>query len=854
MKTAVNKVPAFRLGWVGTTTMAIGLTATVVAPAHAELDPHQVDTAVEKAVAFLKSQQKPDGSWEAGPKPKPVTHVWGGETAIITYALLAAGENPQDPAIKKAIEWLEGEDLHGTYAVGLRSQVWNLLPVIARTKPVIAGRERDKEFVLYSRGLKGPGLGFYGYQYGTDDGLSFGAAKAPLSHAGSGGGDRSNSQYGVLGAWALEQAGAEIPNSYWLEEDTAWKKDQNADGGWGYGGKGTAQGSTATMTAAGVATLFITQDYVMRANSHQFDACKGGVSNKNIEDGLEWMDKHAVAALNGPPYGLYGIERIGVASGRKYFGIHDWYKVGAERIVKIQNAAGSWGTLHDTCFCLLFLVRGRAPVMMNKLIYEPASKTQVDPWNERPRDTANLTKWMARHSLENFLNWQIVNLKVSVDELHDAPILYVSGSQELLLSNQDIDKLRLFVEQGGMIMGNADCGSPTFAASFRKLGQRLFPKYEMRKLPPSHLIFKEQYDASKWKGHPIVEGVSNGIRELMILIPTADPAHSWQLESTKTKEELFQLAGNIFLYATGRENLEHKGETYIVHEIGAPSKHVIKVARIQLGDNWDPEPGAWRRLAAVLHNQRKVELAVDPVKLGAGQLAGYKVAHLTGTTRLKFSDADAAEIKEFVTKGGTLIVDAAGGSSDFADGADAALKQTFGAQAGGGLETTLPPDHLLFSTEGAKVDPVSYRLYARKLLVGKLRDPRIRAITMEKNRIGVFFSREDLVAAMVGEPVDGVLGYSPKTATQLVSNMVMYADLGGVVVLPPATKPSTQPTTRSTTRPAIPTTAPAPVAPPVVPPVVAPTPAPAPAVSPAPAPAAPPAPAPAAPPAPAPAK
>ena len=59
--------------------------------------------------------------------------------------------------------------------------------------------------------------------------------------------------------------------------------------------------------------------------------------------------------------------------------------------------------------------------------------------------------------------------------------------------------------------------------------------------------------------------MSNGVRELMILIPDADLGRAWQTESTKIREEAFQLAGNIFLYATGKENLEHKGDTYIVH-------------------------------------------------------------------------------------------------------------------------------------------------------------------------------------------------------------------------------------------------------------------------------------------------
>src|SRR6185437_10449718 len=107
-------------------------------------------------------------------------------------------------------------------------------------------------------------------------------------------------------------------------------------------------------------------------------------------------------------------------------------------------------------------------------------------------------------------------LKVSVDELHDAPILYISGSQELVLSNQDIEKLRQFVEQGGMILGNADCNNKQFVQSFQKLGTKLFPKYEFRKLSANHPIFDEQYHAVKWKKHPTVLGLSNGIREMIL--------------------------------------------------------------------------------------------------------------------------------------------------------------------------------------------------------------------------------------------------------------------------------------------------------------------------------------------------
>jgi hypothetical protein len=752
--------------------------------------PDEVDAAIAKAVHSLMAQQK-DGNWETMAKPKPPKDrgysedaKWGGETAIATYALLAAGQNSQDPPMQAAIKWLDTADIYGTYAVGLRSQVWLLIPEAMRTKDkaVMAKRDRDCEWVQASRIHGGNNKGFYWYSYGGETSGSLGASQMPIDPKGppdSSAFDRSNSQYGVLGAWALEQAGCEIPVSYWKEEDEAWTKAQHPDGGWNYtnGGKGDQPGTTYTMTAAGVATLFITQDYMLRANARQWEACKGGVSNSHIDRGLIYMDKHIDEALNGGKtgwfyYGLYGIERIGVASGRKYFGTVDWFQRGAESLVRSQAGDGSWNnSVHDTCFGLLFLVRGRAPVMFNKLMYENTDKNQSDPWNERPRDAANLAKWMGHRSIEGFFNWQIVNLKVPVEELHDAPILYITGSEALTLSDKDTDKLRLFVQQGGIILGNADCGSKAFSSSFVKLGHTLFPKYEFRRLPVNHPIYvNEQYSAGKWKVKPAVEGLTNGVRELMLLVPDADPSRAWQTESTKTREEAFQLAGNIFLYSVDKENLHAKGRTHLIFPDG-PAGRVIKLARLEVGDNPDPEPGAWVRQAAVMHNTQHVDVVPTMVKLGEGKLAEYKVAHLTGTSKVILSAAQRTEIKDYVTKGGTLIIDAAGGSSEFADSIEQELKTIFGADASG-LDKPLTLQDALYAEP--KIEKVIYRPYARKTITGSTHDPRIRAITVG-GRVGVYYSREDITGGLVGQAVDGVLGYEPKTASQLMTNLVMSA-------------------------------------------------------------------------------
>lgn len=144
--------------------------------------------------------------------------------------------------------------------------------------------------------------------------------------------DHSVSQYGVLGMWPLEQAGAKIPPEFWQISEDVWKRDHGADGSWLYEIAKPApnKGGSFTMTAAGVATLFITQDYL---HSNEGLTPKGNITNPAIEKGLAWISKNINAVSGGNTYALYGVERIGVASGLKYFGDVDWFAMGARTLV-----------------------------------------------------------------------------------------------------------------------------------------------------------------------------------------------------------------------------------------------------------------------------------------------------------------------------------------------------------------------------------------------------------------------------------------------------------------------------------------------------------------------------------------
>ena len=307
-------------------------------------------------------------------------------------------------------------------------------------------------------------------------------------------------------------------------------------------------------------------------------------------------------------------------------------------------------------------------------------------------------------------------------------------------------------------------------------------------MPAGHLIFNgEQYLAKKWRSHPRVIAMTNGVRELLILLPDGDAGRAWQSEDSKTRPEFFELGADIFLYATDRQNLFFKADPYVVVPTSALASKTVKIARIQTDGNWDPEPGGWARLAAIFHNTRSTQLDLEPVKLGSGKLADYSIAHLTGTTKVTFSIAQRQEVKDFVTKGGTLIIDAAGGDAEFANSIEADLRSIFGKDADAGLARPLPMDAPVFSA-GDKIAAVGYRVYATRTL-GNLKAARLCGIAVG-GRIGVFYSREDISGGLVGENVDGIIGYNPASATQLMSNMITFAEPGYSAANAPTARPS----------------------------------------------------------------
>jgi len=751
----------------------------------------QISASITKSVAWIYQQQNEFGTWEADQEPAGSQRdlvdqgQFGFKTALAVRTLIAAGENERDPRIQKAVDFLVSSNkITGVYAIGMRAFV---LPSLDPTPVIHQQMADDLRTLVSAMHARGRTHGLYSFRTDYTD-----YPNEP-EYA-----DHSVSFYGAMGVKALADAGLEVPPDYWLAVQHAWRTQQMKDGSWVFDISPTAkQEKTMAMTAAGVAVLYAMDDELAALKPAD---CRPLPADRYIDPGLTWIDSnfdqsrepHDIGGVTLRNYALYAIARIGIVSGRKYFGNRDWYQDGARMLLSSQTVGGGWENLPDTCFAVLFLTRGRNPVLFNKLQYEiippqrptarqgaarrgpapppPSGPPKAANWNLRPRDMSSLSEWIGRQSEREF-NWQTVDLKGSVDELHDSSILYIAGNQPLNLTMPDRDKIKRFIEEGGTVVGNADCANRDFSDGFRKLGQQMFPAYEFRVAPRDSVIFTgEQYRATRWKPQPRLMELNNGARDLMLLVPDDDPARFFQLHQVGGRQSLYELMSDICFYTVDQDAMRFKGETYMIRpDPGAHVKTKVKIARLQYDGNWNPEPGGWTRLAAFMHNTRGIDLTVQTVRPGDGKLdKSFKVAHLTGTAMFHLSEAAEAEIRQYIEQGGTVVIDAAGGSSNFDTAAQAEIKAIVPDPS----PDLLPSDHGVFSA-GERLRRALYRRYAR-IRIGETDEFRLQGLDLH-GRTALFYSAEDLTEGLVGQPIDGIYGYSPQIATSLMANIVTFA-------------------------------------------------------------------------------
>ncbi len=725
----------------------------------------QVGQTIEKIKRFLYSEQgKGDfapGAWN-DPKPGKGHEnegQYGGMTALVTLALLVSGESHQKPELAAALEFLREipeEQFIGTYARGIRSAVWGQLP-----DAYLPFLEADGLWLIDTAAKHKRGL--FDYLQGYSSRV-----------------DHSVAQYGVLGLWEAAKRGGKIPDGIWKKIGDHFVASQNPDGGWNYGG-GKDSPSYGSMSAAGLASIFIVQQRLHRDDN---------VPNKELNDaivkGLEWFDKNFTAQTNPGKggwhmYYLYGVERIGLAAGFKYFNKLDWYQEGARVIIKRAGSNGNAGGLAESAFALMFLSRGRYPTWISKLQVPGIN------WNNRPMDLHFLSDYLSDYR-EAELNWQVVHIDTDPTDWINAPLLYIASDDELNLTDEQKANLRRYIDFGGTLFFTPDNGSERFLKSAQNLLKEMYPDYTVGKLADDDPVLEVQNPLERGAAQPLM-AMSNGVRNLAY-IATRDWAFDFQTDKTPGKSPPWLLMTNIWAMVTNRGMLPNRLERRFVHRQPGEPRGLTTIARLQYEGNFDPEPGAWAVVGNNLFNRAGTLLEATPIKIADLPASSFKLAHLAGVGEVTLSDADLQALQQFTQQGGTLLVETVGGRGNFTQGVERQLTTKFG-----GAAIPLAATDQLVSGEnlpggpGSSARRVTYRRYAVVNMALGTR-PRLAAlIDPASQRPLVVFSGEDLSLGAIGAHHWNIAGYEHESALNIMTNFALLAAPGPVPAPEPAPEP-----------------------------------------------------------------
>jgi hypothetical protein len=782
----------------------------------------KVRKGIDKGVAFLKSQRNGQGNWE-GLVLTYLADMDGGTTALVTLALLNCGVKPEDPSIARALEYLHGLPPRKTYVVALQNLVF-LETRKEKYKPRI---QENADWLI-------------------NNAINRTRGRDGWSYPGNSVADNSNTQYALLGLYAAKQAGAKIDDDVWKGIQEYYNRHQRKPaptlGYWTYHNANFGGGDepSFSMTVAGVCGLIIA-GMGLDQSEQQLDETTGvakncGLYSENtgVARGMNWIAaKFSFESPKSTFYNVYGLERLGRLSGQRWVGKYDWYREGCEfllgkgREAGLQNENGSiskgkgidGAEVLTTAFALLFLSKGRTPVLVSKFAWgrfqDRGNGTFVEVdgpaegsanWNRKHNDTRHVVEFASRELFKNTpLSWQVYDVRrqtnISTQEkileevgiLLESPVLYINGHGQIILTDVQREILKKYVEEGGFILAEACCGDPAFTKSFRALMKELFPNNDLRKLPPEHAIWRADALINP-ADFPDLEGMEKGCRTVMVFSPKPLAGyweeHRFMPEPGKPAknqgEKAFRLAGNVIAYATGLELPKPKLSRRVVYDgkgdAGAPRSYLKAVQLNTIGSDSEPAPAAMRNLMGYLKTNARLDVVLDKETMDPGdqRLFGFKFMYLHGRKPINLTEDGVEQIKSNLQTGGILFADAAcNGMSawkEFDKSFRATVKKLFPESE----LVPIPPDDPLFSAKNNGGTPLTQVRCRREKPDGTGPEAELRtyAPILEGVKVDgrwvIVYSKYDVGCALEGHKSSDCLGHDKDSALRIGAAVVLY--------------------------------------------------------------------------------
>ncbi|MDA7978493.1 MAG: DUF4159 domain-containing protein [Pirellulales bacterium] len=791
--------------------VCILLTASVVLaltiPCHgqdrAEIKAEHVEDAINRAIEYLSRQQRQDGSFGQ------FAGLGYSRTSLVTLALLEAGVEPEDPRIQKALRYVKSQEYDRTYELSL--QIMLLCAAEPQTNLELIRKLADQ-------------LASLQITNGTDNGLW----SYPQGVA-----DYSNTQFALLALYEADRAvatyGIESPPS--LRDGTVWRRaliglragaNPNS-GGWAYQVSGGA--SYGSMTAAGISSMIICLDRLGESGvdiqQGQVNCCGNPISDPDLIRGLQWMGRNFSSTTNPGGgqaerntwyfYYMYGLERVGRLTAQRFVGRHDWYRAGTRYMISpdVQLPTGEFvapGTdyrVSNSAMALMFLAKGRRPVLMAQLKYG----TQPSDWNDRPSAFGQL----ARHvesKWKKTLTWQIYESKgVSVNDFRQAPVLFISGRAPLDFNDETIQELVKYVNEGGTLFIERACDNKEsgFEESLKNVLGRMFPgQSQLNPVPLDHPVWAQDdppepkiymgLDPKQGSNRNHLFSLRSGCRDAVFYCDI-DLSCYWGLARKRLREDIpadieqrieeaLKVGHNVLSYATGRQ-LKFKyeiPETVSDDRLTQFADRVaIDIAKMRHDGDWDAAPHALVSIQRELHAETGIPIPLDEsqVSLEGEELFKHPILFFHGRSGFSFNDEERKNLRTYVERGGMIFGDAVCASEAFAESFRKEMETIFGNGSFG----KIPNEHAIFSDQYGgfsldlvtRLEPPPPGTQGRVLPSRRQVPPDLEGVFMD-NRYAVVFSRYDLSCALESaQALPDCRSYDRADAAKIAINIILYA-------------------------------------------------------------------------------
>ena len=773
-----------------------------------EITPETVRQSIDRAVSYLKRMQKVDGTW-----PEYI-NAPGGVTALCTLALLNAGVPADDESVQKALRKLEALDSDRTYVVALQTMAFCQANP-AQYRPLI--RRNVGKLTKWQK----------------DSGVNAGSWSYP-----SGPGDNSNTQFALLALHEAETvAGIAVPPVVWRRAKTYWEGCQNLNGSFGYS-RTFGQEGTGSMTVAGIASLIIVNDR-FRAPSAKVEGeeilcCQPGEQDDDhLRRAMQWLGRNF--SVTGNPgtsdgrwllYYLYGVERVGRMTNQRYFGRddpmgtglagkHDWYREGAEYLIaRRQDRMSGYFTgtgpveENDKCIAtalaLLFLSKGRRPVLLAKLQHSVA-----DDWNLHRNDVDNLTRYVEKRWRRE-LTWQVVDLyQASVEDLLQSPVLYLSGNlnplpRENVQREKLAQKLRDYIDRGGFLLAEQNGPGDRFDDGFRELMKLVFPEpeYRLRLLEPEHPIWRME-EAVPPDQMRRLEGIDFGCRTSVVYLPPDPPEKPrpslsclWELSRPGREEKYADsvqrqvdagllLGCNILAYATNRQVMTKEMTVFSPVAAKRPGDQLdrskVVVARLRHPGGCNAAPRALANLMDFVAERTKTrtQARVDLVSLTDDALFQYHLVMMHGRAAFRLTDVERERLRTYLKRGGMLLADSICTSAAFTE----SFRREMAEVLPDAKLQPIPPSDPIWSDAygGFDLKTVTRRDPPPRGATGGPLQATLRRVPPElegiklDDRWAVVFSPYDISCALEKHDSVECRGYSRADAARIGLNVILYS-------------------------------------------------------------------------------